>query len=153
MKYKAIISSLLVLAMMGTSCSLMKTGSVSSPTYTSGKSFGSSLIGLYGQYKKDGKVDMTNPVNLGNLVTLAAACAVVKGQPVTSPLYKDFASGVVAGSGGMVQTGIVDQVIASATKMDLGPVVNSVKNNAAVPVAEATKIAGSLKTLYSIFGK
>ncbi len=153
MKYRTFLLAMLILAIATTSCSLLKTGSGSSPSYTSGKSFGVSLMGLYGQFKKDGKVDMTNPANLGNLVTLAAATAVVKGQPVTSPAYKDFASGVVAGSGGLVQSGIVDQVIASVTKMDLGPVVNSVKNNTAVPIAEATRIATSLKTLYSIFGK
>jgi hypothetical protein len=153
MKTKVFLSVLLILAITSNSCSLLKTGSLSSPTFTSGKSFGTSLKGLYGQYKKDGKVDMTNPANLGNLVTLAAACAIVKSQPATSPVYKEFATGVIAGSAGLVQTSTVDQVIASATKMDLGPVVNSVKNNVAVPVTEATKIAASLKTLYSIFGK
>jgi len=67
-----------------------------------GKAAGVALKSLYTQYKADGKLNMQNVGNIVNLATLANNLKDLKGQSDKSAFYKDFASGLVTGSGNLV---------------------------------------------------
>ena len=67
-----------------------------------GKAAGSALKSLYTQYKADGKLDMSNLNNVLNMTTLASNVKGLKGMTDKSTFYKDFAAGLIAGSGNLV---------------------------------------------------
>ena len=69
---------------------------------SNGKAAGVALKSLYTQYKADGKLNMQNVGNIVNLATLANNLKGLKGQSDKSAFYKDFASGLVTGSGNLV---------------------------------------------------
>lgn len=69
---------------------------------TNGKAAGSALKSLYTQYKADGKLDMSNLNNILNMTTLASNVKGLKGMTDKSTFYKDFAAGLIAGSGNLV---------------------------------------------------
>ena len=67
-----------------------------------GQAAGSALKSLYTQYKADGKLDMSNLNNILNMTTLASNVKGLKGMTDKSTFYKDFAAGLIAGSGNLV---------------------------------------------------
>lgn len=67
-----------------------------------GQAAGAALKALYTQYKSDGKLDTGNLTNILNLTTLATNVKGLKGMTDKTTFYKDFASGLIAGSGNLV---------------------------------------------------
>lgn len=79
-----------------------KTETATSAATSNGRAAGAALKSLYTQYKADGKLDMSNFNNIMNLATLANNTKDLKGQSDKSAFYKDFAAGLVLGSGNLV---------------------------------------------------
>lgn len=98
---------------------------VATPTFTasaislgglgssSGSSAGKALLGLYTQYKKDGKLDLTNTTNLANIATLAKNIKGLSTQSKTS----NFVSGLIKGSQNLVTTNNSSSVLNSLKKL------------------------------------
>lgn len=93
-------------------------------TNGNGLKSGAALLSLYTQYKSTGKLDLTNPTNLNNLLTLASN---IKGldQLVNK---SSFLTGLISGSKNLVNQSNSDTVLSSLTKLsglDLSSVSSS----------------------------
>lgn len=131
---------------------------------TNGQAAGAALKALYSQYKADGKLDMANLSNIMNLATLANNVKDLKGQTNKSAFYKDFATGLVSGSGNLVTsanttsvmsglTNLVNKVDLSALQGKATDVVNNVSTKGTAAVENATEIANSVTNILNLFKK
>ena len=142
-----------------------------SPT-VNGQAAGAALKSLYGQYKVDGKLDMSNLSNIMNLTTLATNVQGLKGQTDKSAFYKDFASGLILGSGSLVTaknssnvmsglTSLVNNVDlsgliktkAAETTADVSEKTAATAATAATALSNASDIADSVTNILNIFKK
>ena len=139
------------------------------PATSNGKAAGAALKSLYTQYKADGKMDMSNLTNLMNLATLANNVKDLKGQDNKSEFYKDFASGLILGSGSLitqtnstaVMTGLTDLVsnvdlsglttAATSATAKAATAVNAATSKAGTAVENATEIASSVSNILNLF--
>lgn len=83
-----------------------------------GEAAGAALAKLYSRFKADGKVDMTNPENITNTVTLASN---VKDFAKTKDV-SSFTSGLISGSKNLVNDSNVSDVLSvleSISELDL----------------------------------
>ncbi len=119
-------------------------GSAKSSGTTNGVACGAALKSLYTQYKADGKIDTKNLSNIVNLATLANGIESLKGQSDKSAFYKDFATGLITGSGNLVTgktASSVTSTLSSLGNLDLsalGDVAAAVTGNAAGTSASAS---------------
>lgn len=136
---------------------------------SNGKQAGAALKSLYTQYKADGKMDMSNLTNIMNLVTLANNVQGLKGQDDKTAFYKDFASGLILGSGSLitqtnstaVMTGLTDLVsnvdlsglttAATSATAKAATAVNAATSKAGTAVENATEIAESVSSILNLF--
>lgn len=83
-----------------------------------GEAAGAALAKLYSKFKEDGKLDMTNPANIANTVTLASNVKdLAKTKDVSS-----FVSGLISGSKNLINDSNVSSVLSaleSISKLDL----------------------------------
>lgn len=126
---------------------------------TNGQAAGAALKALYAQYKADGnKLNMTNLTNIVNLTTLANNVQGLKGMSNKADFYKEFASGLVLGSGNLVSQNnsntIMNGLQNLVNNVDLSGLQNKA-NNAATKGAEAlensTTIANSVSSILGLF--
>ena len=129
---------------------------------TNGQAAGAALKALYSQYKADGKLDMANLSNIMNLATLANNVKDLKGQTNKSAFYKDFATGLVSGSGNLITStnsssvmsglsNLVNKVDLSALQGKATDVVNNVSTKGTAAVENATEIANSVTNILNLF--
>ena len=143
-----------------------------SPT-VNGQAAGAALKSLYGQYKVDGKLDMSNLSNIMNLTTLATNVQGLKGQSDKGTFYKDFASGLVLGSSNLVTSTNSTSVMSGLTNLvenvDLSGLTASAEEKAQsaastlteklagasdkanTAVENATEIAGAVTNILNLF--
>ena len=89
---------------------------LSALTSSNGTSAGSALLGLYTQYKTDGKLDLTNTKNISNLVTLATNIKGLKSTDTKSTV-SNFVSGLITGSNSLVNNSNSTTVLNSLKKV------------------------------------
>ena len=136
---------------------------------SNGKQAGAALKSLYTQYKADGKMDMSNLTNIMNLATLANNVQGLKGQDNKSAFYKDFASGLILGSGNLITqvnsdavveglTGLVENVDLSALTTSAtsatekaASAITVASGKAGTAVENATEIAESVSSILNLF--
>lgn len=129
---------------------------------TNGQAAGAALKALYSQYKTDGKLDMGNLTNIMNLAALANNVKDLKGQTNKSAFYKDFATGLVSGSGSLVSstnsnnvmnglTNLVNNVDLSSLQGKATDVVSNVKNKGTEALTNANQIATSVTSILNLF--
>lgn len=116
-------------------------------TSTNGNSAGGALLSLYTQFKADGKLDMTNPNNIANLIKLANN---IKGL-ANNTNTKSFLSGLIQGSKNLVNTSNQSNVLgtlASLSKLDLSSLAGDAAKTAATTAATkaATGLLSKIKT-------
>ena len=122
MKKIKILLVALAAVMLATPCVTVMAQTETAETATlsteNGEAAGAALAKLYSQFKKDGKLDMTNPANITNMLTLASNIKdLAKTKDVTS-----FVNGLVSGSKNMVNDSNVSSVLPalkSISKLDL----------------------------------
>lgn len=116
---------------------------VSTLTQSNGNTAGGAILSLYTQYKADGKVDLTNPKNISNIITLASN---IKNLKKTSDKTQ-FVSGLISGSKNLVNSNNSASVLSSLTslsKIDLSSVASSAATSAASSLlSKATSTAKS----------
>lgn len=161
MKLRTIIVAVAALILTATSCSILKGNSSSASS--SGNSVGGALTSIYTQYKKDGKIDLTNLSNIINLATIANNIGLLKGAADTAASaatnsLESFVGGLISGSGNLVNASNSSSVVGSLTKLaglDLSSIINA-GNQAATDAAttlssNAAGVASAVGTLTSIF--
>lgn len=130
---RANVSSVAVPAAQTTSASLTK---------NNGTAAGKALLALYTQYKSNGSLDMTNPTNIVNMVTLANNIKGLKSSVNTT----NFVKGLISGSGKLVNNNNSKTVLGSLTKlagMDLSSLQTSAKTAAKTAASNAAKSAAT----------
>ena len=113
---------------------------------TTGNSAGSALLGLYSQYKTDGKLDLSNINNIINLATLASNCQGLKSSQADTG---SFLGGLISGSkklvnqnnGSLVMEGL--KKVASANLSSLTNAASTYAANAASKAAGAADTAAT----------
>lgn len=178
MKTLSFIAAVSAIALIITSCGVFGKSTASSTTSalstavsttgsTNGQAAGAALKSLYAQYKADGKMDMTNFNNIINLATLANNVKGLKGQSNKSSFYKDFAAGLILGSGNLVSqtnsanvmsglTGLVNNVDLSGLQNVASKFSGATANTAAkaqTAVGNASSIATSVSNILNLFKK
>lgn len=113
-----------------------------------GQAAGVALKALYGQYKADGKLDMSNLTNLMNLAALATSVQNLKGQTDKTTFYKDFVKGLITGSNNLVNennsTSIMSGLQNLVNNVDLSGLTASAEEKAESAAATLTeKLAGA----------
>ena len=109
---------------------------------TNGKAAGSALKSLYTQYKADGKLDMSNLNNIMNAATLATNVKGLKGQTDKTTFYKDFASGLIAGSGNLVTQNNSAAVMSGLTSLVNNVDLSALTDKAAGAQQQAAALQG-----------
>lgn len=176
MKTLSFIAAVSATALIITSCGVFGKSTASSTTPAStttvsttgsanGQAAGAALKSLYAQYKADGKMDMTNLTNIINLATLANNVKGLKGQSDKSSFYKDFAAGLILGSGNLVSqtnsvnvmnglTSLVNNVDLSGLQNAATKFSSTAANTAAkaeTAVDNASSIATSVSNILNLF--
>jgi hypothetical protein len=145
------------------------------PATSEGQAAGVALKALYGQYKADGKLDMSNLTNLMNLAALATSVQNLKGQTDKTTFYKDFVKGLISGSNNLVNadnsTSIMSGLQNLVNNVDLSGLTASAEEkaeSAAATITEklsgasekantavenATEIAGAVTNILNLFKK
>lgn len=129
---------------------------------SNGQAAGAALKALFTQYKADGKLDMANLSNIMNLATLANNVKDLKGQTDKSSFYKDFATGLVAGSNNLVSSSNSSAVMSGLSKLvnnvDLSglqgkatDVVSNVTTKGSAALENANQIATSVSSILNLF--
>ena len=118
------------------------------PATSDGQAAGVALKALYGQYKADGKLDMSNLTNLMNLAALATSVQNLKGQTDKTTFYKDFVKGLISGSNNLVNadnsTSIMSGLQNLVNNVDLSGLTASAEEKAESAAATLTeKLAGA----------
>ena len=138
------------------------TESTATVAASNGKAAGAALKALYSQYKADGKLDMANLSNIMNLATLANNVKDLKGQTNKSAFYKDFATGLVAGSNNLITSGnsnavmsglsnLVNNVDLTALQGKATDVVSNVTTKGTAALENANQIATSVTSILNLF--
>ena len=145
------------------------------PATSDGQAAGVALKALYGQYKTDGKLDMSNLTNLMNLAALATSVQNLKGQTDKTTFYKDFVKGLISGSNNLVNennsTSIMSGLQNLVNNVDLSGLTASAEEKAEsaaatltekltgasekanTAVENATEIAGAVTNILNLFKK
>ena len=145
------------------------------PATSEGQAAGVALKALYGQYKTDGKLDMSNLTNLMNLAALATSVQNLKGQTDKTTFYKDFVKGLITGSNNPVNenysTSIMTGLQNLVNNVDLSGLTASAEEKAEsaaatltekltgasekanTAVENATEIAGAVTNILNLFKK
>ena len=155
MKTKFSITFLLITALIYSSCSMLtpsSTNQSNSTAYVAGKGFGTSLGALYSHYKSSGKIVLNDATTLLNLTELATYGASVRGIAKNTTTYKDFTTGIIAGSNNLVKSNVVDNIISSVNNLNLSTVVNSLNNRTISPTTTST-VSNSLSNILNLLGK
>jgi hypothetical protein len=118
------------------------------PATSDGQAAGVALKALYGQYKADGKLDMSNLTNLMNLAALATSVQNLKGQTDKTTFYKDFVKGLISGSNNLVNadnsTSIMSGLQNLVNNVDLSGLTASAEEKAESAAATLTeKLSGA----------
>ena len=118
----------------------------------SGKAAGVALKALYTQYKADGKVKLSNLNNVANLTTLATNLQELKGKSNKTQFYKDFASGLINGSGDLVteknSSTVMTSLSSIAETMDLSKATSKKSST-----SDLAGLADSVSDLLSLLKK
>lgn len=125
----------------------------SSPAYVSGSSFGSSLLGLYTQYKQTGKIDFKNTNTLLQLVQLATSCNTIKENLNDKNFYGTFVQGAVLGSQQKVTTNNAGGIINALTGLNFGNIAQAATGGGSVNATTVNNVTNTLTSLFSLFGK
>ncbi|MDR3326791.1 MAG: hypothetical protein LBT04_01430 [Prevotellaceae bacterium] len=152
-----VMAGFIVFAACGTtsSSSTSSSGSTaSSAAYTTGQSFGGSLLGLYSQYKSNGnKIDFKNTTTLLQLMQLSTSVTVIKQNLSNKTFYGQFVQGAVVGSQQNVTQSNASSIIDTLTGLNFGNIAQASTGNGTVNSSTATTVTNTLSTLFNMFGK
>lgn len=124
---------------------------VSALTSSNGISAGKALLGLYTQFKADGKLDFSNQTNLSNLMQLATSISGLKDATKTTDT-SSFLSGLISGSGNLVNSGNSTNVLGALTNLanvDLSSIAGTAAKSAATGLLSKSVSSSASETTTS----
>ena len=119
---------------------------------TDGKAAGAALKALYTQYKADGKLNISNLTNIANITTLATNVKGLKGQTDKTAFYKDFAAGLITGSGNLVTEDTSGSIMSGLTSLANNVDLSNVKGLLTSTSSSSEDAQELTSTLSSILG-
>lgn len=120
--------------------------------FTSGQGAGNALLSLYNQYKADGRYDYTNIQNLMNTMSLVANCEGLKSNFKDTDYLKQFGTGLIASSLGLVTQNNVQTVTSSLVDMvKNSETVQNAADKAQGAADKTAQYATAISTLLSTF--
>ena len=118
------------------------------PTAASqGETAGKALKDLYKTYKSTGKLDVTDINTLKNITTLINSAKELKSNTNKSAFYKDFANGLIKGSGDLVNQSNSTTVMNSLTNI----VSKYTSSGSTSKLDNAIEIASAVSDLMKVF--
>ncbi|MFA6831087.1 MAG: hypothetical protein WCR36_02290 [Bacteroidaceae bacterium] len=137
----------------GTSNNITTTGTVDPSS--AGNSLGGAISSLYGQYKQNGSIPLTNVSNLLMMQQLINNANVYKENYSNTNFLGSFASGLVTGSNNLVNSSNQSSVLSSVLNIaNSGAAVSTPTASGVMDsVSSISKAASSVNTLMSLFGK
>lgn len=145
MKFMRILA-LAASVMLAASCGALTQNAAYNPAASgvantaTGNSAGNALLGLYSQYKTDGKLDLTNINNIINLATLASNCQGLKSNAADTG---SFLAGLITGSRKLVNQNNSSAVL-NGLKTIAATNLNSITRAASTYAQNAnSKVAGA----------
>ena len=120
--------------------------------YNTGSAVGTSLLGLYQQYKTTKTLDFKNANTYLQLLTLATQVTTVKQNYKNPTFYSQFALGAISGSQQTVNQSNVSGVINALAGLNLSG-ITSAGSGSNVSSSTATTVLNSLSSIFSLFGK
>ena len=126
---------------------------ISALTGSNGTSAGQALLGLYTQFKADGKLDLKNAANISNIINLASNIKALKGQKTatTDNVPASFLSGLISGSKNLVNTQNSNNVLGALSQISNLDLSSESTKEAAASTAK-TAASGLLSKLASKSG-
>lgn len=128
-----------------TSCSMLQSASSSNLVATNaGQTCGSAILALYNAYKATGKIDLSNPTNLANALTLATSYTMLQQNKGNDGFTKAFASGMALGA-----TGLLTPTTATTATNTLvnTPALGNVNSGNATSSSSSIAIQNFIKTV------
>jgi len=120
--------------------------------FSSGQGAGNALLSLYTQYKADGRYDYTNIQNLMNTMSLVANCEGLKSNFKDTDYLKQFGTGLIASSLGLVTQNNVQTVTNSLVDMvKNSEAVQDAANKAQNAADKTSQYASAISTLLATF--
>lgn len=127
---------------------------VTNATNNDGQAAGAALRALYAQYKTDGKFDYTNLNNAMNAIQLVKSCQNLKSNAKDGSYWKNFATGLILGSDGLVtdkiSNTVTEQLNTLAEKVDSSK-IEAASNSAISAIQTAGETASSISNILSLF--
>ena len=166
---KTIILASAIAALMLTSCGFGKsatTNTTSTTTTTTttatasdaavmGKNAGSALDYLAAQYKSSGKVDMTNIMNIAQMLNLVGAAQQVYENKSNSDYRKGFVKGLIANSINIDEMNgetVTDQLSSIAEESNISELTAAMQKGQTT-ATEVQNVANSVTNIISMFKK
>ncbi|MDR2684902.1 MAG: hypothetical protein LBB53_05940 [Prevotellaceae bacterium] len=122
------------------------------PAYTTGQSFGSSILALYSQYKATKKIDFKDPTTLLSVLQLATSATSIKQNLTNKAFYADFAAGALLGSQQSVNQNNLGGILNSLSGLDLAGLASAASSKN-VPASTADAATSALSTIFGLLGK
>lgn len=127
------------------SCSMLQSATSSNAVATTaGQTCGSAILALYNAYKATGKIDLSNPTNLANALTLATSYTMLQQNKGNNTFTKAFASGMALGA-----TGLLTPSTATTATNTLAnsPAIGNVNSNNATSGPSSLAIGNFIQTI------
>ena len=168
MKSKMILASAVV-AMMLTACGFGQSATTNTSSSTSssttaatadgtqiGKSTGVALDALAAQYRTDGKLDMTNIMNIANMLNVVGGAQNIYENKSDKEYMKTFSKGLIAGSLNIdtdeAAESIEEQLQSIADDTNLTELQDAMKKGQTT-ATEVQNVANSVSNIVSLFKK
>lgn len=140
-KLSIIMVCLAALVFVG--CSSTSSTSSSAAT-TSGATCGRALVSLYKNYKQYGQIDMSNGVNLSNILAVTAGYKALKNNKSEAGYRAAFTKGMISAGQGLITTEnvgtIVDKICNSTGLSDVNASDIQQKAQSAMTIIEIMKM-------------
>ena len=115
--------------------------------YNTGSAVGTSLLGLYQQYKTTKTLDFKNANTYLQLMTLATQVSTIKQNYQNPTFYAGFTKGAVVGSQQTVNQSNVSGVINALVGLDLSGILSGNSSNV------SSSVLNGLTNIFNLFGK
>ncbi len=130
------------------SCGILGNVGNNTVAQATGQTCGKAILSLYSSYKSTGTINLTNPTNLTNAITLAACYTQIKANKGNSAYRKAFSNGLIMSSSGLITNQNVNNVINTLLMVNsLGNLNSSTASNSTTTQNASAGITTLMKTL------
>jgi hypothetical protein len=120
--------------------------------YTTGQTFGTSVLALYSQYKTSKTINFKDPTTLLQVLQLATSATVIKQNLKNTAFYADFTKGAVLGSQNNISSSNVGSILNLITGLDLNGIASAASSKN-VTTTTASSVTTALTSIFGLFGK